>query len=67
MMTYEQALDYIHRHTAHSAKPGLHRISALLEQLGNPHKTGLPLLHIAGTNGKGSTATMLASVLNDAG
>ena len=67
MMTYEQALDYIHRHNAHSAKPGLHRISALLEQLGNPHKTGLPLLHIAGTNGKGSTATMLASVLKEAG
>lgn len=67
MMTYEQALDYIHRHNAHSAKPGLHRISALLEQLGNPHKAGLPLLHIAGTNGKGSTATMLASVLKEAG
>ncbi len=67
MITYEQALDYIHRHNAHSAKPGLHRISALLEQLGNPHKAGLPLLHIAGTNGKGSTATMLASVLKEAG
>lgn len=66
-MTYEQALDYIHRHNAHSAKPGLHRISALLEQLGNPHQAGLPLLHIAGTNGKGSTATMLASVLKEAG
>ena len=66
-MTYEQALDYIHRHNAHSARPGLHRISALLEQLGNPHKAGLPLLHIAGTNGKGSTATMLASVLKEAG
>ncbi|MBQ9953519.1 MAG: bifunctional folylpolyglutamate synthase/dihydrofolate synthase [Clostridia bacterium] len=67
MMNYEQALDYIHRHSAHSAKPGLHRIAALLEQLGNPHKAGLPLLHIAGTNGKGSTATMLASVLKEAG
>ncbi len=67
MMTYEQALDYIHRHSAHSVRPGLHRIAALLEQLGNPHKAGLPLLHIAGTNGKGSTATMLASVLKEAG
>lgn len=66
-MTYEQALDYIHRHHTHSVNPGLHRIAALLEQLGNPHKAGLPLLHIAGTNGKGSTATMLASVLKEAG
>lgn len=67
MMNYEQALDYIHRHQTHSATPGLHRISALLEKLGNPHKRGLPLLHIAGTNGKGSTATMLSSILKEAG
>lgn len=66
MMTYSQAMHYIHDRKAHSAKPGLHRITALLEQLGNPHK-GLPLLHIAGTNGKGSTATMLATVLQKAG
>lgn len=65
-MNYEQALNYIHDRKAHSAKPGLHRISALLEQLGNPQK-GLPFLHVAGTNGKGSTATMLASVLKEAG
>jgi dihydrofolate synthase/folylpolyglutamate synthase len=38
----------------------------LLERFGNPQK-GLPFLHVAGTNGKGSTATMLASVLQDAG
>ena len=66
MISYEQALNYIHARKAHSAKPGLHRIAALLEQLGNPQK-GLPFLHIAGTNGKGSTATMLASVLQAAG
>lgn len=65
-MNYEQALNYIHDRKAHSAKPGLHRISALLERLGNPQK-GLPFLHVAGTNGKGSTATMLASVLQEAG
>ncbi len=66
MMTYSQAMNYIHDRKAHSAKPGLHRIKALLERLGNPQK-GLPFLHIAGTNGKGSTATMLASVLREAG
>lgn len=66
MMLYEQALQFIHNRNAHSVTPGLHRITALLEQLGNPQK-GLPFLHIAGTNGKGSTATMLASVLKEAG
>ncbi len=66
MMTYSQAMNFIHDRKAHSAKPGLHRITALLERLGNPQK-GLPFLHIAGTNGKGSTATMLAAVLREAG
>ncbi|MBQ8893338.1 MAG: bifunctional folylpolyglutamate synthase/dihydrofolate synthase [Clostridia bacterium] len=66
MMNYSQAIDYIHSHRAHSVDPGLHRIEALLGQLGNPQK-GLLFLHIAGTNGKGSTATMLASVLQKAG
>ncbi len=66
MITYEQALNYIHHRKAHGTEPGLHRISALLERLGNPQK-GLPFLHIAGTNGKGSTATMLASILKEAG
>ncbi len=66
MITYEQALTFIHNRKIHGSRPGLHRIKALLEQLGNPQK-GLPFLHIAGTNGKGSTATMLASVLKTAG
>ena len=66
MMNYSQALHYIHDRKAHVAQPGLQRIMALLERLGNPQK-GLPFLHIAGTNGKGSTATMLACVLQEAG
>ncbi len=66
MMNYSQAMHYIHDRKAHVAKPGLQRITALLERLGNPQK-GLPFLHIAGTNGKGSTATMLAAVLREAG
>ena len=65
-MTYSEAIHYIHAQKAHGAKPGLERITALLEKLGNPQK-GLLFLHIAGTNGKGSTATMLASVLQKAG
>lgn len=45
--------------------PGLGRTQALLERMGNPEKR-LKFIHIAGTNGKGSTAAMLASVLHTA-
>ncbi len=47
-------------------KPGLDRIEAFCELLGNPHKS-YPVIHVAGTNGKGSTSHMLASVLQSAG
>jgi folylpolyglutamate synthase/dihydrofolate synthase len=46
--------------------PGLDRTFDLLDRIGNPHKA-LKFIHIAGTNGKGSTAAMLASVLRCAG
>jgi dihydrofolate synthase / folylpolyglutamate synthase len=45
---------------------GLDRILALLEQLGNPHQR-VPILHVAGTNGKGSVCAYLSSVLATAG
>ena len=47
-------------------KPGLHAITAALKELGNPHQTG-NFIHIAGTNGKGSTATFLSSILREHG
>lgn len=47
-------------------KPGLERTLSLLELLGNPH-TQFPSIHVAGTNGKGSTCSMLAAVLTAAG
>ncbi len=47
-------------------KPGLERTLSLLELLGNPH-TQFPAIHVAGTNGKGSTCSMLAAVLTAAG
>ncbi|MDR0906271.1 MAG: bifunctional folylpolyglutamate synthase/dihydrofolate synthase [Oscillospiraceae bacterium] len=65
-MSVETTLEYIHSVKWVGAKPGLERTRALLEMLGNPEKT-LKFVHIAGTNGKGSTAAMLASVLRDAG
>lgn len=46
---------------------GLNRMHALLALLGNPHKKLPPVVHIAGTNGKGSTAAFIKSVLENAG
>ena len=66
MMTVQQATDYIHSKFRKGATPGLHRVRELLAMLGNPEKK-LKFVHIAGTNGKGSTAAMTASILNRAG
>ena len=65
-MTYEEALQYIHAVSWKGSVPGLERITELMRRLGNPEK-GLKFIHIVGTNGKGSTAAMLASVLTKAG
>ena len=65
-MTYEEALQYIHAVSWKGSVPGLERITELMRRLGNPEKD-LKFVHIVGTNGKGSTAAMLASVLTRAG
>lgn len=65
-MNYEQALQYIHAVQWAGHKPGLTRTRTLLAALGDPHKQ-LKFVHIAGTNGKGSTAAMMASCLQAAG
>ena len=65
-MNYEQALEYIHSVNWAFCKPGLERITALCGALGNPQKK-LRFIHVAGTNGKGSTSSMLASILQSAG
>ena len=46
---------------------GLERISALLDRLGNPERTLPPVLHVAGTNGKGSTCAFLRAAVEAAG
>ncbi len=66
IMDYQEALAYIHSHRRFGAKPGLERMRALLTLLGNPQEQ-LSCVHIAGTNGKGSTVAMIASVLRAAG
>lgn len=65
-MNYDEAMAYIHSKIRKGAAPGLQRIRELLEKLGNPEKK-LKFVHIAGTNGKGSTAAMTASILRKAG
>ena len=65
-MNLEQAIEYIHSLYRKGAKPGLARIRQLLALLGNPERE-LKFVHIAGTNGKGSTAAMTASILCKAG
>lgn len=61
-MDYEQALEYVNRHIGLGGKPGLDRITDLLELMGRPDE-GYPIVHIAGTNGKTSTARLTSLIL----
>lgn len=65
-MNVEQAIAYIHSVCWKGSIPGLGRTQELLKKMGNPEKK-LKFVHIAGTNGKGSTAAMTASILSKAG
>lgn len=65
-MNVHEAIAYIHAVSWKGSVPGLSRTQALLQKMRNPEKK-LRFIHIAGTNGKGSTAAMLASVLEEAG
>jgi len=72
-MTYQEALSFLyqqlpvfHRDGAAAINPGLKNTLAFCEHLGNPHLT-FRSVHVAGTNGKGSTSHMLAAILQSAG
>ena len=65
-MNAEQAIEYIHSVCWKGSIPGLGRTRNLLDLMGNPQNK-LKYVHIAGTNGKGSTAAMTASILQKAG
>ena len=65
-MNAQEAIEYIHSFFWKGSIPGLERTQELLRRMGNPEKK-LKFIHIAGTNGKGSTAAMTASILQKAG
>lgn len=65
-MDYEQTLAYLYGLGRFGIKPGLERITAILHSLGNPQET-LKVVHVAGTNGKGSSASFLSSIIGAGG
>src|SRR5207245_9499767 len=67
-MNYSECLDFLSElgHELRGAKFGLEAISAILKSLGSPEKK-YPTAIVAGTNGKGSTSAILASILEQAG
>jgi dihydrofolate synthase / folylpolyglutamate synthase len=72
-MTYENAIDYLFKQLPNyqqqgteAYKPGLNNIASFCNELGDPHHT-FKSIHLAGTNGKGSTAHIIAAVLQKSG
>jgi dihydrofolate synthase/folylpolyglutamate synthase len=65
-MNYQAALDYLQNLTKFGINLGLDRINGLLKRLGDPHLK-LKVIHVGGTNGKGSTSAMIATILQAAG
>ncbi len=65
-MNISEALEFIHKTVWLGSKPGLSRTKRLLSLMGDPHKK-LRFVHVAGTNGKGSTCACIASILKKAG
>nr|WP_300005526.1 folylpolyglutamate synthase/dihydrofolate synthase family protein [Tissierella sp.] len=65
-MNYNEALEYINDKDKFGSRLGLDSVGSLLENLGNP-QDGLKFIHLAGTNGKGSTSAYLSSCLMEAG
>ncbi len=65
-MDYQSALAYISSFGRFGSRPGLERMQWVLEQLGHP-EAGLKFIHVAGTNGKGSTTVLIHNILQAAG
>ena len=65
-MNYNECIHYLEEEVGFGSVPGLERIQALCDKLGNPEGK-LSVIHVAGTNGKGSAVAMLSSILQAAG
>ncbi|MNZ57541.1 Folylpolyglutamate synthase [compost metagenome] len=63
---YKEAVDWINGLIPFGIRPGLERIELLMERLGNPHRR-LKFIHVAGTNGKGSSCAFLTQTLMECG
>jgi dihydrofolate synthase/folylpolyglutamate synthase len=63
---YHQSLDYLYRLEKFGMIFGLTKVEGILKAIGNPHRE-IQAVHIGGTNGKGSTAAMIASILQKEG
>ncbi len=65
-LTYNDAIKWIQSRLQFGIKPGLHRMKKMMEKLDHPEKE-LKVIHVGGTNGKGSTVTYIRSMLTEAG
>ena len=65
-MTIDEAYAFVKNEKTNVSKPGLERIHRLMELLGHPERT-LKIIHVVGTNGKGSVTAMLSAILHAAG
>jgi dihydrofolate synthase/folylpolyglutamate synthase len=65
-MNYKETLKYLYGLERFGMIFGLENISRLLHIFGNPH-LGLKVIHVGGTNGKGSVSAMMASILREEG
>lgn len=65
-MDLDEAIAYVNHYSWSKSRPGLSRTIELLEKMGNPQKR-VKFIHVAGSNGKGSTCAMLESILRTAG
>lgn len=65
-LNYEEAIDFLNGKSNFNSAPGLGRMEKVLKNIASPEKS-LKIIHVAGTNGKGSVCSMLSSILIDGG